>query len=206
MADAVKEETIARLCSLLEAAKSAGLSQDEISECLESEDLLSPPENDRKVLKKTCFILHCTVFKVLPVIFLLVPLYFPISAFLQGAPCLIPLPPPFRPPLMDCKFCKGVTEAPKLAANLSRLEFVQKYAYTSRPILVVGAASKWPAVDVFSYNYFKNLYLQLPDAIDDDTNSGQFFSYSSNIRDLNDLFQLSYERATMATEKWYIGW
>jgi len=61
-------------------------------------------------------------------------------------------------------------------------------------------------MEVFSYNYFKDLYQQSPEAIDSDTEKGQFFSYSSNIRNLKELFELSSEGVSMATEKWYIGW
>ena len=108
-------------------------------------------------------------------------------------------------PKFDCNFCEGLTGAPR-QTNLSQYEFVHKYAYTSRPILVVGAASDWPAMDVFSYDYFKSLYQQSPEAIESDMESGQFFSYSSNIQNLKDLFDLSSERVSMTTEKWYIGW
>ena len=48
--------------------------------------------------------------------------------------------------------------------------------------------------------------MQVPEAMDADINSGHFFSYSSRIKDLKELFEMSAERASMASEKWYIGW
>ena len=48
--------------------------------------------------------------------------------------------------------------------------------------------------------------VQMPEAMDADMNSGHFFPYSSSIRDLKELFELPSESASMANEKWYIGW
>ena len=103
------------------------------------------------------------------------------------------------------RVCEGVTGALRFV-NLSREDFVHHHAYGAKPIVVEGAALGWSAMDVFSYDYFKSLYLQTPGSLDDDNIKGQFFSYSSNIMDLKDLFQLPAELAEMKTERWYIGW
>ena len=103
------------------------------------------------------------------------------------------------------RVCEGVTGALRFV-NLSREDFVHHHAYSAKPIVVEGAALRWPAMDVFSYDYFKNLYLQTPGSLDDDNIKGQFFSYSSNIMDLKNLFELPTEHVEMKTERWYIGW
>lgn len=90
--------------------------------------------------------------------------------------------------------------------NLSREDFVHNHAYSAKPIVVERAADGWSAMEVFSYDYFKDLYQKTPGSLDDDNIKGQFFSYSSNIMDLKDLFQLSVEQAQMKSERWYIGW
>lgn len=203
----LKERTASRLTGILEQAQSAGLSENDFKRCLQSNKYFSTATNAHK-LQYFSLIANSVVFKFLPFVFLAVLLYFPVSEVLSHSPCLVSQIPPFGEvmhPKLDCDFCEGLRGAPHLT-NLSQYEFVSEYAYTSRPILVVGAASGWPAMEVFSYNYFKDLYQQSPEAIDSDTEKGQFFSYSSNIRNLKELFELSSEGVSMATEKWYIGW
>lgn len=204
----LKEETISRLRSILTKARSAGVSERELRKYLEAEEFLPSGGGRGKPSRYGCLSLHCIVFRVLPAVLLLSLFYFPLSELLNGSPCLVSQLSPFPElahPVLNCSFCEGVTGAPR-HVNLSRREFMHKYAYTGRPVVVVEAASSWPAINVFSYDYFKNLYLQTPESIDADKNSGQFFSYSSNIQNLQDLFDLSSERASMASEKWYIGW
>ena len=207
-AEKLREETIARLCEVLESARSSGLSENDVKTCLETEQFLGSPHRHKKQLKWRLLSIHCWFFNILPVVFFLSLLYFPLSELLSDSPCLIYQPLPFSEflqPIADCSVCEGIVEAPRIV-NLSREEFVRKYAYSSRPIVVAGAALEWSAIEVFSYEYFKELYHRFPEAIESDTNTGQFFFYSSNIRDLQELFELSSERASMATEKWYIGW
>lgn len=126
----------------------------------------------------------------------------------NGPYCFVPtlmVIPGMTQPIADCNMCKGVTGAPRLV-NLSRRDFILHHAYSTRPVVVLRAALNWSATSLFSYDYFRSLYTTFPGALDSDASNGQFFSYSSNIRDLKDLFELSYERATMHSERWYIGW
>ena len=200
----LKERTASRLTDILERAHSAGLSENDFKRCLQSFSTTTKTHR-WKYLSLTA---NSVVFKFLPVVFLLYLLYSPVSELLSRSPCLVSQIPPFGEllhPKLDCNFCEGLRGAPRLT-NLSQYEFVSEYAYTSQPLLVVGAASGWPAMEVFSYDYFKDLYQQSPEAIDSDTERGQFFSYSSNIRNLKELFELSSDGVSMATEKWYIGW
>ena len=131
--------------------------------------------------------------------------YIPTLQLWNHSSCIFPAPVIMVQPLADCAVCRGVTGAPRLV-GISRKNFSLHHAHSSRPIVVVGAALDWPALEIFSYEYFRGLYQNFPDAIDSDTSKGQFFAYSSNIPTLKDLFQLSPERAAMTTESWYIGW
>lgn len=209
------EKVLYSLSSALQRAKTAGLSDTEINKCLQDEGLLTPPATsadssgkDKVIYQMGCKILNIFLFKVYPLIFLLSLLAYPLFKLFAGSPCLLTEITPFAElfmPFVNCDICNGVTEAPRLV-NLSQEEFIRKYAYNSKPIVVVGAASDWPALNTFSYDYFKDLYLSMPGALQADNTRGQFFAYSSSIQNLQDLFELPSEIASMSKEKWYIGW
>lgn len=182
------------------------------------EDILKCLDNETKPIKSSFIIyparcslqnlISFTFFKVIPALFCVFLLHFPLLQLFTGSTCV--LSPPLMlteimHPLVNCSMCQGVTEAPRFV-NLTRKEFALHHAHSSRPIVVVGAALDWPAMQVFSYDYFRGLYYSFPESLDADTSKGQFFSYSSNIHDLKELFELTSERAAMITERWYIGW
>ena len=210
------ETAVTKIREILDRARSSGLTDKEITKFLEENGYTAKAktkatqnETDGDApYRKACSLLNCLVFKVYPIIFALLLMAYPLFNLLVGAPCLLAEMSPFGEavtPMVDCAICEGVTGAPRLT-NLTQDDFIHNYAYTSRPILVVGAVSDWPATKVFSYDYFKSLYLKSPESLEEDNNSGQFFAYSSNIKDLKDLFSLPSDVATMETEKWYIGW
>lgn len=209
----MEAEAVTRIRGILDQARSRGLTDGEITKCLEENGYTptAKPKAKSKVddpYKKGCSILNCLLFKVYPVIFVLLLLAYPLYNLVIGSPCLVAEVSPFGEavtPVIDCNICEGVTEAPRLT-NLTQDDFIRNYAYTSRPLLVVGAVLDWPAIEVFSYDYFKSLYLKSPESLEEDSNSGQFFAYSSNIKDLKELFSLPSDVATMESEKWYIGW
>lgn len=150
-------------------------------------------------------------FVVLPILFLLAILgtfaYFTASTIREGSNCIswVPFDGLVSLPITDCSFCEGITEAPRLR-NLSMDDFVRKYAYIGVPIVVTDATDGWRARRLFTYNYFKNLYANNPQSLEEDTNEGQFFTYRSDLDDLYDLFNLPEERAALRGKKWYIGW
>ena len=202
-------ETVSSLCELLKESEKVGISLEDILKCLDSKDVSAGVS--RSWWRSKCSIwkwFRFTVLNILPVLFLAFLLYFPVVQLINESPCVLHAPMGFGEimhPIVNCSMCKGLTEAPRLT-NLSRHEFMERHAHSSRPIVVVGAASHWPAIDIFSYDYFKGLYQSHPDGIETDMNTGQFFSYSSNIKNLKELFELSSESAAMETERWYIGW
>ena len=197
------------LCELAKDSQKAGIPLEDILECLdavtETKHINGQSKSARCSFKNY---ISFTLFKLFPALFLVLLLYFPVLRVFNSSACVLPSPgllSDVMHPLANCSMCQGVKGAPRLV-NLSRNEFMLRHAHSSRPIVVVRAALHWPAMKTFSYEYFRSLYRSHPDAIDSDTTEGQFFSYSSNIRNLRELFELTSERATMTTERWYIGW
>ena len=217
MGDVVVDEKVVvqKLKKIFENAKAKGLTETELKSFLHENGCLPADKKTDdvnlegpSVYQRSCSLLNTLIFKVYPIIFLLCLSVYPLYKLAVGSPCLVNEVSPFGEiltPLVSCKMCEGVTGAPRLT-NLSKEDFVRNYAYNGRPILVEGAVLHWSAIKVFSYEYFKDLYLSAPASLEEDKNSGQFFSYSSSIEDLEHLFSLPDEVASMATEKWYIGW
>ena len=202
--DEIDKKVMSRVRKVIQRARARGMSDEEIKRFFKEKGYKKPEDPCRK----SCSLLNCLLFKVYPIIFAIALLAYPVFRLFAGYACLLVEVSPFGEavtPIVDCKMCEGVTGAPRLT-NLTTDEFIRNHAYTARPILVVGAVSNWSALEVFSYDYFKSLYLKSPQSLDEDNDSGQFFAYSSNIHDLKDLFSLPSEVATMETEKWYIGW
>lgn len=204
-----RQEAVSNLCQLLKESEKAGIPLEDILKCLDSKDACAGVNHSW--WRPKCSLwkwFRFTLLNILPVMFLAFLLYFPAVQLINESPCVVQAPMVFGEimhPIVNCSMCKGLTEAPRLT-NLSRREFMEHHAHSSRPIVVVGAASHWPAMDIFSYSYFKGLYQSHPDGIETDTNTGQFFSYSSNIKNLKELFELSSESVAMERERWYIGW
>ena len=175
-------------------------------------EILATLDEERKPTKATSITrlrnyMSCSL-AIIPCLIFGLLLHVPVLQIWNGSFCALPTPAMMFgmiQPIADCNICEGVAEAPRLV-NLSRKDFALQHAHSSKPIVVVGAAMNWSAMDVLSYEYFQSLYQRYPDAVDGDMSKGQFFSYSSNIRHLEDLFELSSERAAMISERWYIGW
>lgn len=192
--------------TVLEEAKENGVSDVIVRKILESE-LSSLPKYRRN---------HCTltrlsyvvIFYVLPVLAFLLFIGYGVWNYYQDYPCYYFVPEPLGEllgPLADCEFCKGIDHAPKLS-NLSRVEFIQNYGFSGQPVIVTDATKSWKASSVFSYKFFKQLYMNRPQSMDNDKENGQFFQYSSNIRNLEELFNMSEDSVQFKHERWYIGW
>ena len=192
-----------RLATVLEEAKENGVSDVIVRKILESE-LSSLPkyQNTKCTAGRACY---AGLFYMLPILSVLSVIGYGAWNYYQDYPCYYFVPEPLHEilgPLADCDFCKGVNHAPRLS-NLSRVEFIQKYGFSGQPIIVTDATSTWKASSVFSYDFFKQLYLSRPGSLENDTEFGQFFRYSSNVRNLQELFNMSEDSAG---ERWYIGW
>ena len=111
----------------------------------------------------------------------------------------------FRP-FVDCTVCNiaGIDRV----SNLSQKEFLENYAYSGRPVVITDGAKGWPAGDVFSFEFFKELYG--PDSPNLDSSSDrdcQFFPYQTKFESLGEVFNMSDDRQNgVVGEPWYIGW
>ncbi|XP_024889016.1 uncharacterized protein LOC112465619 [Temnothorax curvispinosus] len=105
----------------------------------------------------------------------------------------------FRPP-EDCSICQDVQQVDKLSA-VDPTIFEQRYAYSGKPVVISDAMANWTAPKVFSFSFFKTLY-------DGAEASCQFFPYKTEFRSLQDVFDMSADRAMMekGTTPWYVGW
>ena len=121
--------------------------------------------------------------------------------------CLIPYPEiildMFRPPV-NCSICKEVHMVDRVN-SLSKEEFVRKYAYTGRPVVITDGAKDWSAPDHFSFSYFKSIYGPESPVFTEDEKC-QFFPYQTNFKTLKDVFNMSAKDANMEGKPWYIGW
>ncbi|XP_063228865.1 uncharacterized protein LOC134534362 isoform X2 [Bacillus rossius redtenbacheri] len=109
-------------------------------------------------------------------------------------------------PVTDCSMCKDVTNV-TLLANVSRLEF-QKYAYSPQPMLVKGAALHWPAMQAFSYHFFKDIYETIEGAYESVEEECQILTFKTEFKSLQEVFAMSEARVQQheGEQPWYVGW
>jgi len=111
----------------------------------------------------------------------------------------------FRPPV-DCSFCRGIREFDRVA-NLSQTDFVQKYAYSGRPVIITDATTNWTAKNEFSFDYLKSVYKKDSPVLGNDGNREcQFFPYKTKFVTVADVFKMSKKMKDMKGDPWYIGW
>ena len=198
----LQEEDVSRCLFLFcKQAKLHSTLQDEL--CSVSRSLSTPDHFLRRLL----LLLVWIAYRLLPYSLCIATLLFPLYHVYTLDPCLASQLFPvaeFAMPVIDCSFCKGLTHAPEIHfSNITVDQFMEQYAYTSHPVLIKEAALSWPALELFSYDFFRQLYLKRPEAVQEDKESGQFFAYSSGIHNLEEFLNLS---SDAATTKWYIGW
>ena len=109
--------------------------------------------------------------------------------------------------MFDCEMCRDLKTVP-VVYDISKEEFEDKYAYTSKPVLVKEGTTNWTAMQTFNYAYFKELYVNTKGALDEVEEQCQFFPYQTNFLELRDAFNMTDERANYNEneEPWYIGW
>ncbi|KAI8520478.1 hypothetical protein Bbelb_002320 [Branchiostoma belcheri] len=111
-----------------------------------------------------------------------------------------------RPPV-NCQMCAGIQEVDRVR-NMTPAEFIARYAYTARPVIVEDGTQNWTASEFFSFDYFKSVYKPDSPALLNEEHSCQFFPYKTNFETLGEVFNMSKERANLedGSEPWYIGW
>ena len=164
-------------------------------------DSLSPREH---LIRELLNVVTLVLYRALPCLLVLLYVLQRLESLWYEHPCLLPRIVPYGEvtlPVADCDICSNMSEVPAIE-NVTVAFFLNEYAYSSRPVLMKGAAKDWPATRLFSYEYFRQLYSQNPQTV----HHGQFFAYSSNIESLDEFMSMSSDRASMKTETWYIGW
>lgn len=155
---------------------------------------------------KTLFILFIIVF----ISFICKSHYF-IKAvqYLLGIRCILPnnyfIWEATRP-IKDCNFCTNLTQ-PIILNNLTKDQFLP-YAYSSKPIVIRKAFLHWPALNVFSLQYFRSLYKNTEDGYRSVDEECQFLHFKSDFISIQDVFSMSEERAQnpQSDVSWYVGW
>ncbi|KAG1682673.1 Bifunctional arginine demethylase and lysyl-hydroxylase JMJD6 [Nymphon striatum] len=109
----------------------------------------------------------------------------------------------FRPPV-NCSMCSHVTEVEHVSVLTAKL-FEERHAYSGRPVVIVDGTNNWTAPEVFSFNFFKQLYPEDSPVRGDQC---QFFPYQTSFESLNEVFNMTEDRANLrdGSNPWYIGW
>lgn len=127
---------------------------------------------------------------------------------LEKETCLIPATEMyldlFRPPV-DCSICEGVHTV-DVVTNLTKEQFVEKYAYTGRPVLIRNGSRNWTASSHFSFEFFKNIYPKNSPILQSADRDCQFFPYRTKFETLGEVFDMPESMAKMEGNPWYIGW
>lgn len=127
---------------------------------------------------------------------------------LEKEPCFFPYPEiildMFRPPV-DCGICKNVSSVDRVR-NISTAEFLEKYAYTARPVVIEDGMSNWTAHKHFNFEFFKKIYSPNSPAMKSRDPQCQFFPYKTSFESLQEVFQMPEKDAKMEGKPWYIGW
>lgn len=131
---------------------------------------------------------------------------------LEEEHCIVPFFEPFqdifRPPV-DCSMCANVSSV-DMRLNLTSEEFKERYAYSSRPLVVMDGMEGWTAQETFSFQYFQELYSTGSNALENVQEDCQFFPYRTHFAKLGDVFNMTDDEAHLRdgtkSKPWYIGW
>ena len=64
-------------------------------------------------------------------------------------------------PIDDCSMCNYDLTHVQRISNVSQEEFLENYAYTGVPVIVTDAIANWSALNVFTFKFLKDLYLNI---------------------------------------------
>lgn len=127
-------------------------------------------------------------------------------------------------PLENCSTCDTVYQVEEFQKNqLTEELFLQRFAYTNRPVVVRLGADDWPAIATRQVNFawLKNVYLSDPDALTDENmeqlaspgrmNKGNctFLRYKYPfLRSIRSVVRLKEERmfVSEARKDWFASW
>ena len=110
-------------------------------------------------------------------------------------------------PIFNCELCRNYTRIERIP-KISRQEFLEKYAYTTLPVVITGATESWKALDTFSFRYFKWLYTQHEGGMASVDKDCQFFNWGYPFESMQHVFNMTDAQADLkpGEESWYVGW
>ena len=125
-------------------------------------------------------------------------------------------------PTANChSMCQGITEVPALA-KISSLEFLAKYAYSGRPLIIRNATDGWQAMEKFEFNFLKRIFqshaenLVAISFIASKSNTKlspenaklldtcRFFPFNTDARNLAEFLNIS--KTKFVEGNYYVGW
>ncbi|KFM64612.1 hypothetical protein X975_14241, partial [Stegodyphus mimosarum] len=97
----------------------------------------------------------------------------------------------FMPPV-DCSMCRNLTEVERVT-NISPEDFENRFAYSAVPVIVSDGTKNWTALDVFSFEFFRNLYLgkEEEEIYWETERECQFFPYQTEFESLAEVLSMS---------------
>jgi len=110
---------------------------------------------------------------------------------------------------VDCNVCSGIREIDEFNVDDLSIElFAEKYAYSSRPLVVRNATLQWKAMQDLDYYWLKDQYLSDPEILDYNSDECWFNRYKTmEFRNLAAVFKLpDYRVRQEAGKGWYVGW
>lgn len=109
-------------------------------------------------------------------------------------------------PETDCNMCKDINQV-LIFNNISR-DIFKNYEYSPRPMIAKRAALNWPAMHIFDFNFFKNLYDSTKDSYESIEEECQILTFKSDFNSLKDVFSMNESRINLLSgeQPWYVGW
>ena len=117
-------------------------------------------------------------------------------------------------PAANChSFCPGLKEIPKVD-KISQKEFLDKFAYSGRPLLIHNATDGWTAFETFSFPFFKKVLQshaeKLAELVREDNKLDQlcpFYRYRTEFQSLAEFFNMSEARSRLdpSEKNYYVG-
>lgn len=115
--------------------------------------------------------------------------------------------------LVPCAACAMVRQIDVWDVSVRELHyetFERIYSRSGRPLVVRNATRDWQAAQVWSFEFFSDLYRRLDSPVLTGNGKGcQFFSWDfSEFSNLGQVFAMAPDRASMAKDysPWYVGW
>lgn len=187
-----------------------GVSIEELKEiCFKRRKTVHTVQGSQKNAQHSSFIVAVTVVCAVLISILLKIIFDSIIKNTLGTRCLLPnnyfIWEATRPET-NCSMCEDVNSV-LVFGNVTRDEF-SNYAYSSRPMLVKGAALHWPAMKTFTYHFLKEIYQNVEGAYESIEEECQILTFKTEFRSLEDVFAMPESRVLLeeGEKPWYVGW